>query len=51
MADYRTGDSVLDAALDRIINNADRQVAMSADPVNFAGVAAVTLAATTIYRP
>lgn len=48
MPDYRTGTSVLDAALDRIINNADRQVALSADPVSYAGVAAVTLAATTM---
>lgn len=48
MADFRMADSVLDAALDHILNNADRQVALSADPVNYAGVAGVTLAATTM---
>lgn len=44
MADYRTGVSVLDAALNQIVNNCERQVAVSADPGNYAGVAAVTLA-------
>lgn len=43
MADYRISDAVLDASLQHIIDNTDRQVAVSADPVNFAGVAAVTL--------
>lgn len=37
-------DVVLDGALNIIKNNSIRQVVCSADPVNFAGVAAVTLA-------
>lgn len=48
MADYRIADAVLDAQLQHIIDNTDRQVIVSADPVNFAGVAAVTLAATAM---
>lgn len=48
MADYRMGSSVQDAALQYIIDNCDRQVAVSADPVNFAGVAGVTLAAASM---
>ncbi len=38
-----TDSSVLDASLDKV-KEADRVVACSADPANFAGVAAVTLA-------
>lgn len=48
MADYRMSASVHDAALQYIIDNTDRQVAVSADPLNYAGVAGVTLAAATM---
>ena len=48
MADYRISDAALNAELQYIIDNCDRQVAVSADPVNYAGVAAVTLAATAM---
>lgn len=44
MPDYRIADSVLDGALNIIKSNTENQVLLSADPVNFAGVAAVTLA-------
>lgn len=40
--------SVLDGALNIIKNNAIRQVACSAEPANFAGVAAVTLSTATM---
>lgn len=48
MADYRMGAAVHDAALQYIIDNCDRQVVVSADPTNYAGVAAVTLAETAM---
>ena len=38
----------LDATLDYIINNTDRQVAVSGDPANYAAVAGMTLAVTTM---
>lgn len=40
--------SVLDGALNIIKNNATAQVACSAEPANFAGVAAVTLSTATM---
>lgn len=45
MADYRMGASVHDAALQYIADNCDREILCSNDPVNYAGVPAVTLAA------
>lgn len=42
-----TDDSVLDAALDKVAT-ATRQTVTSAQPANFAGIAAVTLASTTM---
>lgn len=38
------GDDTLDGALNIVKNNATRQVLCSAEPANYAGVAAVTLA-------
>ena len=42
------GDDTLDGALNIVKNNATRQVLCSAEPANYAGVAAVTLATQTI---
>lgn len=41
-------DACLDAGLNALKNNAIRAIMCSADPVNFAGVAAVTLGTATI---
>jgi len=45
---YRMGAAVHDAALQYIADNCDRQVIVSADPVDFAGVASVTLASSAM---
>lgn len=45
---YRMGSAVHDAALQYIADNCDRQVVTSDDPVDYAGVASVTLASTAM---